>query len=357
MTSSSLCLLFRSLLLGVLILSLGCTASRRGGGGGGGGDDDDDSAADDDDDLFNPDDDDDASDDDDVSDDDDTSSDDDDTSADDDDTSADDDDTSVDDDDTSADDDDSTSAPDWDSDGWDNTQDCNDYDASVYPGATELCDGLDNDCDGSAEADEFDWDNDGVRPCEGDCDDSDSEIYPWAFEQCDGVDNDCNGSLGSDEQDYDFDGYMGCEGDCDDYDYQVHPGASEICEDFIDQDCDGADLPCSTGSCEFGTEVDFGGRCYYLDGSGGTCEFGYQLAPQSILNSIATSFIGKDYKNQESDNCCVWHANQATENQDWGMDAECNASGPFTEGPVLGGAGCSDALNTNPGQLTLCQSN
>jgi hypothetical protein len=109
-------------------------------------------------------------------------------------------------------------------------------------------------------------------------------------------------------------------------------------------------------SCDPLTEVSFNSRCYYLDGSGGACEAGYELAPQSVLNTISTDFIGKDYKNTISDNCCIWHADQALENQDWGMDANCNAAGPFVTGPVLGGAGCTDALNTNPSQLTLCQS-
>ncbi|MFT4626501.1 MAG: hypothetical protein ACI8PZ_005178 [Myxococcota bacterium] len=108
--------------------------------------------------------------------------------------------------------------------------------------------------------------------------------------------------------------------------------------------------------CDPATEVEADGRCYYLDGSGGACDPGYELAPQSVLASIAPEFTGKDYKNAVSDNCCIWHADQDVELQDWGLGSNCNSPGPFSDGPTLGGAGCMDALNLNPAQLTLCQS-
>lgn len=34
--------------------------------------------------------------------------------------------------------------------------DCDDYAAAIYPGAPEVCDGTDNDCDGVADAEECD---------------------------------------------------------------------------------------------------------------------------------------------------------------------------------------------------------
>merc|ERR1711965_999719 len=37
---------------------------------------------------------------------------------------------------------------DQDGDGFISTEDCNDLDAQVYPGAEEVCDGIDNNCDG-----------------------------------------------------------------------------------------------------------------------------------------------------------------------------------------------------------------
>ena len=116
-------------------------------------------------------------------------------------------------------------AKDADADGWADLYDCDDSDAAVHPGAAELCDGIDNDCndliddeDGNVLASTVfyaDQDGDGfagttqtVKACEkpegyyataGDCDDVDRDVWPGAEELCDGLDNDCDGEIEDEE--------------------------------------------------------------------------------------------------------------------------------------------------------------
>jgi len=118
--------------------------------------------------------------------------------------------------------------------------DCDDVDPSVYPGATELCNGLDDNCDGAAAWDEADDDGDGYMMCSGDCDDSLAAKYPGAPQDCDGIgDNDCDGVMDSNEEDADHDTYSLCDDDCDDTEATAYPGGVEQC-DGLDNDCNGA---------------------------------------------------------------------------------------------------------------------
>ncbi len=123
-----------------------------------------------------------------------------------------------------------------------------------------------------------DADGDGFTEDQGDCNDSDASIHPGAAEVCfDGVDQDCDGGepdicIVEHYRDADRDGYgdpsdwyIGYspppEGyvlngdDCDDTSGSIHPGAVEVCGDGIDQDCSGGDRPCDPAtdahSCDY----------------------------------------------------------------------------------------------------------
>lgn len=117
---------------------------------------------------------------------------------------------------------------------------------------------------------DVDGDGDGVDPRDGDCDDADADVFPGAVEVCDGNDDDCDGTTdgpGSADAatwyaDGDLDGYgnaaaptVDCAApagfvadntDCDDASAAAFPGAAESCAD-ADLDCDGATWPDDTG--------------------------------------------------------------------------------------------------------------
>jgi len=144
--------------------------------------------------------------------------------------------------------------------------DCNDDDSNINPGITEVCDdGVDNNCDGNVDSIDpicaptcSDLDGDGYMDasCGGDdCDDNNPSAYPGAEEICDGIDNNCDGNV--DEGlfcgDADGDGYIDINfggDDCDDTNWEVSPGATELCDDGLDNNCDGQENEGCEGVCD-----------------------------------------------------------------------------------------------------------
>ena len=171
---------------------------------------------------------------------------------------------------------DGCAVPDADGDGVDalacGGEDCDDTNALRYPGAPEVCDDRDDDCDpttvGAVDADGDGFVSsrccnptaDGELLCGQDCDDTRASTAPGAAEVCNGRDDDCDGATDEEVRtrfyrDFDGDGFgtddevdeacgapagfTATRGDCDDSRANVHPGIGRDGCDDLDNDCDG----------------------------------------------------------------------------------------------------------------------
>jgi hypothetical protein len=311
----------------------------------------------------------------------------------------------------------STGYADADGDGFAACTDCNDAEAAAHAGALEICDGVDNDCNGTVDgadalgASQFfeDGDIDGYGDptsarveCEmpegyvtnnDDCDDGTDAVNPSIPEVCNGVDDDCDGATDDADAslsgastyyiDYDGDGYgsdryteLACAAspgwvdnldDCDDTSALSAPGAVEIC-DGDDNDCD---LSIDEGAVDATTwypDTDLDG---HGASAGGTQSCSAPAAAWSASHddcddTNAGAAPGLSERCDGSDNDCDGTADEAdaVDAQDWYTDADGDSFGASTGsvractnpgGRVTVAGDCNDGANsTFPGATEVC---
>jgi hypothetical protein len=287
--------------------------------------------------------------------------------------------------------------------------DCDDGDAAVFPGAPEVCDGLDNDCDEEIDDgllvtvyDDLDGDGHGDPATEtttctpgadqvelgDDCDDTEAAAHPGAAEVCDEVDNDCDGE--TDEGvtttyyvDVDGDGwgqlgavteacalpegYAAASGDCDDAVAAVNPAATEQCNG-VDDDCDGAvDEADAADALTFYADVDgdgFGDPTSTTPGC--AAPTGFVADATDCDDAVATTFPGADeYCNSVDDDCdgtvdeadaldvATWYADDDSDGYGDPSDTETACAAP--SGHVAAGTDCDDGNSAiHPGAAEVC---
>ena len=216
---------------------------------------------------------------------------------------------------------------DLDGDGWSVADgDCEDHNRASYPGADEIADGADNDCDGTVDDELWfsDDDGDGYAEGNGDCDDTDPERSPGVEEQGeDGIDHDCDGVAdGATTANRDGDAYTVGQGDCDDTRADVHPDAVDTL-DGIDSDCDGL--------------TDDDGLAADADGDGFTVA-ALDCDDQDVSISPTSPELADDGIDQDCDGVDLYD-----------VDADGHAT------PAAGGRDCDDArADINPDADEIC---
>jgi len=249
--------------------------------------------------------------------------------------------------------------------------DCADSLPEVYPGATEVCDGIDQDCNGVLDDDVTqvlfrDGDGDGYGAAEplgvgcpgnnfsfsnDDCDDQNENINPGdgdgdGLSGCDGDCDDTNASIVPGE-DNDQDGHSACVSDCDDGNADIFSGALEVCNQ-IDDDCDGTpDNGLGTSLVIGGADLAQANQVQSLLSDSGFC-----TAPMMNVNSLSssTSFAGialivvtADTGSPED-----WDTRLSSlYNWYWETEGLTEATPAALIGMGLGGLGLFEALNVD----------